>query len=159
VRRDVRLSPPLVLSALNLAVLDGEIAHPMENSARLHVLVVDDEPLIRWSLAETLGDSGHRVSEAADGAGALLLLIEAILPVDVVVLDYRLPDSNDLALLSNIRTAAPRAAVILMTAFGTSAMSDGALALGAYRVVAKPFEVHEMADLVLEAHASAQHGR
>jgi len=136
-----------------------KIAHSVKNPATLHVLVVDDEPLIRWSLTETLSDSGHRVSEAADGAGALRLLNDGISPVDVVVLDYRLPDSNDLVLLSNIRLAAPNAAVILMTAYGTPAMSDAAVRLGAYRVVLKPFEVQEMADLVLEAYASLSHGR
>ena len=43
----------------------------------------------------------------------------------------------------------------MMTAFATPEMSDAALRIGAYRVVPKPFEVHDMADLVLEAHASA----
>ena len=46
--------------------------------------------------------------------------------------------------------------VIMMTAFATPEMADAALRIGAYRVVPKPFEVHEMADLVLEAHAAAR---
>ena len=47
----------------------------------------------------------------------------------------------------------PKTAVIMMTAFGTPEMSDAALRIGAYRVVPKPFEVHDIAALVLEAHA------
>jgi DNA-binding NtrC family response regulator len=118
--------------------------------------VVDDEPLIRWSLAETLGDSGHVVKEAGDGESALRTLAAEPDAFDVVILDYHLPDSHDLALLSAIRHEAPHAAVIMMTAFNTSEMADGAHRIGAYRVVPKPFEVEDMADLVLEAYASGR---
>ena len=116
------------------------------------MLVVDDEPLIRWSLSETLSEGGHLVSEAGDGESALRTLTAGPLPFDVVLLDYHLPDSHDLALLSAIRQMAPHTAVIMMTAFSTPEMADAARRIGAYRVVAKPFEVHDIANLVLEAH-------
>jgi DNA-binding NtrC family response regulator len=122
----------------------------------LHVLVVDDEALIRWSLTETLAEEGHRVEEAGDAATALELLASAE-PFDAVLLDYHLPDSNDLTLLGRIGCLAPEAAVIMMTAFGTPEMIDEALARGAYRVVPKPFDVHDIAPLVLEAHARRVH--
>jgi two-component system response regulator AtoC len=117
------------------------------------VLVVDDEPLIRWSLAETLKQSGHAVVEAGDAASAMRS-VSSEEPFDVVLLDYRLPDSNDLNLLASIRTLAPASVVIMMTAFGTPEVLTGALKLGAYRVIPKPFEVHEVAALVLEAHTA-----
>ena len=118
------------------------------------VLVVDDEPLIRWSLAETLLDCGYEVTEAVDGQTALQVLTNAPTPVDVVVLDYRLPDSNDLELLSAVRRISPRSQVILMTAFGSPEVVSGAQQLGVYRVVHKPFEMHDLAALVQQAHAS-----
>jgi two-component system, NtrC family, response regulator AtoC len=121
-----------------------------KNSPVLRVLVVDDEPLIRWSLAETLMDMGHVVVESGDGASAIRALDEGE-PFDAVVLDYRLPDSNDLNLLATVRRRAPQTAVIMMTAFGTPEVTAGAIDLGAYRVVAKPFEMHDMAALVLQA--------
>ncbi len=123
----------------------------MKNPPRLRVLVVDDEALIRWSLSETLSESGHQVQEAADGAAALRALDEHG-PFDVIVLDYRLPDSNDLHLLASIRRLAPQAAVVMMTAYGTPEVTSGALALGAYRVVPKPFEIRDLAALVTRAH-------
>jgi len=126
----------------------------LENSPRLRVLVVDDEPLIRWSLVETLEQAGHGVVEASDAASAIRA-VTATGPFDVVVLDYRLPDSNDLNLLRAIRKLAPHAAVVMMTAFGAAEISEAAKSLGAYRVMPKPFEVHEMAGLVLEAHTAA----
>jgi DNA-binding NtrC family response regulator len=101
-----------------------------------------------------LTDSGHLVSEAGDGETALRTLMDGDGPFDVVLLDYHLPDSHDLALLSTIRQVAPKTAVVMMTAFSTPEMADAALRIGAYRVVPKPFEVHDIAALVLEAHGS-----
>jgi DNA-binding NtrC family response regulator len=126
----------------------------VNKSSPLRILVVDDESLIRWSLSETLTDSGHVVCEAGDAETALRKLTDGAGPFDVVLLDYHLPDSHDLALLSTIRQVAPKTAVIMMTAFGTPEMSDAALRIGAYRVVPKPFEVHDIAALVLEAHTT-----
>ena len=129
-----------------------------KKSQVLHVLVVDDEPLIRWSLSETLAEMGHAVVEAGDGASAIRALDEGEL-FDAVVLDYRLPDSNDLGLLATIRRRSPRTAVIMMTAFGTPEVTSGAIKLGAYRVVPKPFEMHDMAALVLQATATESRNR
>jgi two-component system response regulator AtoC len=122
-----------------------------KKSAPLRILIIDDEPLIRWSLSETLTDLGHLVTEAGDGAGAIDALGGGRAAVDVVVLDYRLPDSNDLSLLTAIRRLSPQSAVVMMTAYGTPEMTRRAIELGACRVVAKPFEVHEMAELITRA--------
>jgi DNA-binding NtrC family response regulator len=129
-----------------------------KNSAALGVLVVDDELLIRWSLSETLRAAGYDVAEAGDRKSAMGWLREAPLPPDVVFLDYRLPDSDDLGLLADIRKIAPDAQVIMMTAFSTPEIVTGALALGAYRVLQKPFEVHDMPALVGLAHRNGGTG-
>jgi two-component system response regulator AtoC len=121
---------------------------PPPKNPRLRVLVVDDEPLIRWSLSETLVDFGCETVEAADAEGAVQAVVDADKPFDVVVLDLRLPDSSDLGLLTRVRALAPSARVIMMTAFGSSEVVQGALDLGASHVVMKPFEVAEMAQLV-----------
>jgi DNA-binding NtrC family response regulator len=120
----------------------------MSTAARcLRVLVVDDEPLIRWSIAETLGAAGHQVTEAQDAASALRALADAP-DTDLVLLDFRLPDSNDLGLLAEIRRMAPATPVIMMTAFGTPDVTAGALKLGAVKVLNKPFNMHELERLV-----------
>ena len=126
----------------------------MEKSPALRVLVVEDERLIRWSIAETLAHAGHTVIEAEDGATAVRALTAPAEPVDAVLLDYRLPDSNDLTLLANIRRLSPHSPVILMTAYGTPEVTKGALDLGVYRVMSKPFEMHELEELLLQACAS-----
>jgi DNA-binding NtrC family response regulator len=119
------------------------------------VLVVDDEALIRWSLAESLTEAGYTVLEAGDGASAVAQASNGHV-FDAIVLDYRLPDSNDLHLLETIRGLQPKAAVVMMTAFGTPELTSGALRLGAFRVVAKPFDVHEIVDAVAKARESAK---
>jgi DNA-binding NtrC family response regulator len=124
---------------------------PLAERSLRRVLVVDDEPLIRWSMCEILAESGYTACEAVDGASVVERLSDGTRLFDVIVLDFRLPDSNDLHLLEIVRGLAPDSTVIMMTAFGTPEMVDSALRLGAYRVVPKPFDVHDMARLVAEA--------
>ena len=121
------------------------------NSRALRVLVVEDELLIRWAITETLAHAGHIVIEATDGATAVMALKNDGKRVDAVVLDYRLPDSNDLTLLATVRLLSPKSAVVLMTAFGTPEVVKGALDLGVYHVLHKPFEMHDLESLLLEA--------
>jgi two-component system, NtrC family, response regulator AtoC len=128
-------------------------AMTVKNSHPLRVLVVDDEALIRWSLAELFTDVGYDVTEASDGASAVHEAAEGD-AFDAIVLDYRLPDSNDLNLLEQIRQLQPQAAVVMMTAFGTAEITAGALKRGAYQVVSKPFDVHDMVNLVEQAYMS-----
>jgi DNA-binding NtrC family response regulator len=117
---------------------------------RPRVLVVDDEPLIRWSLAEVLSENGYSVVEAGTGRAAIQ---EAGLsdPFNVIVLDLRLPDTDSLSLLARLRELAPRARIIMMTAHGTDEVAEEAHARGAYGFVHKPFEMSVMASLVTEA--------
>ena len=126
----------------------------MPTNTQSRILVVDDELLIRWSLSEALTAAGYAVVEGRDAAEARQAIRDQDHKPDVVVLDYRLPDSNDLGLLTTIRNEVPTVPVILMTAYGTAEVVKGALDLGAYRVVGKPFEVHDMASLVTEALAT-----
>jgi DNA-binding NtrC family response regulator len=119
----------------------------VKNSPMLRVLIVEDEMLIRWSIVETLGRAGFDVVEAENGAAAIQALSNPAEPVDAIVLDLRLPDSNDLSLLKRIRAMSPETPVIMMTAFGTPEVTRGATELGVYEVLHKPFEMH-----ALEAH-------
>jgi DNA-binding NtrC family response regulator len=128
----------------------------VNRTSGLRVLVVEDEPLIRWSITETLARMGHTVMEADDAESAVRTLGELPEPADVVLLDYRLPDSNDLGLLATIRRLAPHSAVVMMTAYGTPDVTRGALELGAYGVVDKPFDMHDLEPILLSAYAATR---
>lgn len=127
----------------------------MQKKSAPSVLVVDDEALIRWSLAEMLGERGYAVTEAGDARMALAAIEKAEEPFDVVLLDYRLPDSADLRLLEKVRHLAPTSQVIMITAHMNPELAQGAVALGAYRVISKPFEVESLAALVNQARQDA----
>lgn len=122
-----------------------------EKLPRPMVLVIDDEPLIRWSLSEALAEHGYAVRQAATGAEARRELEAAGGEPLVVLLDLRLPDVVDLSLLSDIRSRRPDAPVVMMSAHGTDEDARNARRLGAYTFVTKPFDVAEMIDLVGEA--------
>ena len=125
-----------------------------EGTDTARVLVVDDEPLIRWSITEKLEAHGYTSMEAADAQSAIRALESGADKPDVIFLDYRLPDSHDLGLLRAVRALAPDAAVVMMTAFGTPEMFKEAIELGAYRVLSKPFDVMQLPALADSARAA-----
>jgi DNA-binding NtrC family response regulator len=124
----------------------------------LRILVAEDEALLRWSIAELLRRCGHTVVEAASASTVAEAMAAATEPIDVVMLDFRLPDSADLRLLEEVRRRMPRTAVVLMTAYGTPEVVQGALERGAYCVVDKPFDLHDVEPLIRSAYQAA-HGR
>jgi DNA-binding NtrC family response regulator len=115
------------------------------------VLIVDDEPLIRWSVAESLAAAGHHIVEAGTAQEALQRFETPSRPIDVAVLDLRLPDSSDLGLMHRIWQLAPKCRIILMTAHGTAEILDEALRAGVSGVLGKPFDLTRIVGLVGEA--------
>jgi DNA-binding NtrC family response regulator len=112
------------------------------------VLVVDDEQLIRWSLAERLKADGLDVVEAATAQEAL----DRFGPdVDLVLLDYRLPDSDGLRVLKKMKAAQPDVPIILLTAFSSIETAVEAMKHGAYHYANKPFNLEEIALVVAKA--------
>jgi DNA-binding NtrC family response regulator len=122
------------------------------------VLVVDDEPLVRWSCAETLADNGFQAIEVDNGAAAVFAMAKPNGGADIVLLDLMLPDFCDLSLLAVIRRLAPRVPIIVMTAYATPEIVERAQRFGAYRVINKPFEMDELAPLIHDALRAASLG-
>jgi DNA-binding NtrC family response regulator len=118
------------------------------------VLVVDDEALIRWSVAESLEAAGFRVLEAGSAREALEHFGSGNRSSCVVLLDLRLPDSDDLGLLRRIHEIAPACRIILMTAHGTPEILAEALLAGAYGVLGKPFDMTRVVGMVRDAAAA-----
>jgi two-component system, NtrC family, response regulator AtoC len=112
------------------------------------VLVVDDEQLIRWSLAERLKADGLDIVEAGTGQEAL----DRFGPdVDLVLLDYRLPDSDGLRILKKMKAVQPDVPIILLTAFSSIETAVEAMKHGAYHYANKPFNLEEIALVVAKA--------
>ena len=106
------------------------------------ILVVDDEKLIRWSLRERLERERYEVREAVDGRSALAALRQG--DIDLVLLDFRLPDMDGIEILKQVMERRPGPVVILMTAYGSIQSAVEAIRLGAYDYVKKPFNLDEL---------------
>jgi DNA-binding response OmpR family regulator len=96
------------------------------------ILVVDDEPSIRFFYSEVLADNGHNVLEATSGDEAVQLIQSE--PLDLVVLDIKLRSENGLRVLQQIVYYNPRLPVMLLTAY-TSFLDDYTSWLAASYVV------------------------
>jgi len=118
-----------------------------------NILVVDDEALIRWSLKERLTGEGYDVSEAETAQEGLA---QAAKGVDLVLLDYKLPDGDGLTVLQQIKQQTPEALVILMTGFSSVENAVQAMKLGAFHYVNKPFNLDEVMLLVEKALETSQ---
>ncbi|MBI2525189.1 MAG: sigma-54-dependent Fis family transcriptional regulator [Candidatus Rokubacteria bacterium] len=112
------------------------------------VLVVDDDPGVRESLAEILKYECE-VLEAEDGAAGLQILKSR--RVDVVLLDVRLPGESGPAVLPRILALDDSIPVILMTAVPDVRTAVDCIKAGAYEYLVKPFDVDEILLLVRQA--------
>jgi DNA-binding NtrC family response regulator len=117
-------------------------------SSRGTVLVVDDEQAVRASLSAILKASCH-VLEARNGRQALEMLDAH--PVDLVMLDQRMPGEQGLDVLVQIKSIDPTILVVLATAVREVKTAVEALKRGAYDYITKPFEVDDIVLLVHRA--------
>ena len=112
------------------------------------ILIVDDEPLVRWSLKERFSREGYTMLEAGTAAEAIA---QAGASLDLVLLDYRLPDGDGLTVLRRFKELAPDTPVVFMTAFSTVENAVEAMKHGAYHYVNKPFNLDDVAAIVEKA--------
>lgn len=115
----------------------------MEN----RILVVDDDPLLRDFLAETLNRTGYSVSLASTGEEALEKIRKE--DCDIILSDVRMPNMDGMELLKTAKSSLPDAKVVMMTAYGTVQNAVEAMKLGAFDYVMKPFSIDEI-ELVLK---------
>ena len=117
------------------------------------VLVVDDEPLIRWSLVNRLREEGYRTLEAGAAGDAVAQHREG---VDLVLLDFALPDANGLEVLKQIKETDPDTLVIMLTANTEVGTAVAAMKQGAFHYANKPFDLDEVMLLVEKALETTQ---
>jgi DNA-binding NtrC family response regulator len=121
---------------------------------RTTVLVVDDELLIRKSLAKVLRARSYSVELASTGAEGLEKVSDT--RPHVMILDMRLPDTNGLSVLRKVRHIDPLVQVIVITAFGDVQTAVDAMKLGACDFMRKPYE---MEDIALAVESAARNHR
>jgi two-component system response regulator AtoC len=112
-------------------------------TARPTVLVADDDPVARDLLVEVLTREGYGVRAAAGGEECVRLA-EAE-PVDLALLDLRMPDLDGVQVMERLRAIQPGVPVVILTAFATMETAIAAIRAGAYDYLSKPFRMDEIA--------------
>lgn len=109
---------------------------------KVRVLIVEDEKLIRWSLRQKLETHQYSVKGVENGELAFAELDAGIF--DLILLDYKLPDTTGLDILRKIRETDQDVVVIMMTAHSSIESAVDAIKLGAYDYITKPFDMDEL---------------
>lgn len=112
----------------------------------MKIFVVDDERIIRVTLADDLRDAGHQVIEFANANAAMIHLKEV--EPDIVITDLKMPGLSGIEFLEKLKEYNKDIAVILMTAFSTVNTAVEAMKLGAYDYVRKPFDNNKLLIIV-----------
>jgi len=113
------------------------------------VLVIDDDPKVRSVVARVVEMEGHEVVEAENGKVALRRFTGD--PADLVITDIYMPEMDGIELLMRIREAFPEARLVAMSGGGAIAAEHllrAAKALGAVKVLQKPFELDAIRELL-----------
>jgi DNA-binding NtrC family response regulator len=103
-----------------------------------HILVVDDEAVVRRFTSRVLQDAGYVIATAADGADALEQLEREAPAIDAVVSDIVMPRMNGVQLMERLSRSHPTLPVILMSGYATAQLADRGIAAPC-SVLKKPF--------------------
>jgi DNA-binding NtrC family response regulator len=115
----------------------------------LSILVVDDETIVRASLADWFREEGYRVDAVESGAEALRRV--AASRYDIALVDVKMPKMDGLELQARLTAADPDLTVVIMTAYASVETAVRALKAGAYDYIVKPFDPDELTHLIQRA--------
>ena len=110
------------------------------------ILIIDDEIIMRESLAGWLERDGHEVASAASGEEALEILKDS--RFDILLLDIKMEGMSGLEVLKRVKEDDPDVAVVMITAFGSISTAIDAMKNGAYDYLLKPFDPDALGVLI-----------
>ena len=103
---------------------------------RANILIVDDEEVVRHSQLRILADVKCNATVAWNGVEALQVMEQH--PIDVVLLDLRMPGLDGMSVLKTIKERWPESEVVIITGYPSIEAAKEAVRLGAYNYMAKP---------------------
>jgi DNA-binding NtrC family response regulator len=119
-----------------------------------HICVIDDQEVMRESVAQTLLRADHEVTAFADSKRALAAILKA--DYDVIVTDLKMPGLDGIEIVKSVRDAQCDIPIIIMTAFATVPRAVQAIRFGAYDFIQKPFDGD---NLIMQIERALQHRR
>jgi DNA-binding NtrC family response regulator len=122
------------------AALDGA-------TPTLRLLVVDDDDSLRKACCEIASGMGF-VPLSASSVPEALAVLKQQQPIDLLLLDLKLPGGGGLSLLGQVKTLYPKTGVVVMTAFATVSSAVEAMRIGAGDYLTKPFALDELANVL-----------
>jgi two-component system cell cycle sensor histidine kinase/response regulator CckA len=136
--------------SVTLPIVERRTEHRGGTLQRGRLLVVDDEPSVRRTLASFLARRGYKVDTAQDGEEAVTRFEEALReqPYEVVVMDLMLPKRDGAQAIREIRARAPKAEVVVLTGVTTTEAVREALEAGARFSFSKPANFAELLNVV-----------
>lgn len=126
----------------------------MKDNSKIHILLVDDEKLVRSVMADMLNKNGILVTEASSGNKAMGLFAGRLF--DAVLLDMIMPDMDGIATLKELKKINPDVPIIIVTGYGNVATAVEAIKLGAYDYVEKPVDENR---IILTIHRATEKKR
>jgi CheY-like chemotaxis protein len=115
----------------------------------MRILVVDDEPLILQLCVKVLGRMGHEVDGAQEGETALQKVAAG--PVDLLVVDYKMPGINGFEVMRRARALNRDLKIVLITGHGTREVVGEAIDGGVNGILVKPFTPDELTQTITAA--------
>lgn len=115
------------------------------------VLVVEDEPAVRWTVTRALQRFGYRVLEAEDGETAIEIAGRADVRVDLLFTDVSLPDSVGPEVADRVAQLQPRARILFTSGFSDEEVSARLSGTPDVRIIEKPFRIDQLLRAVRDA--------
>ncbi len=109
---------------------------------KFHILIIEDEPLMRISIADALKHEGYQVTDTNSGNEGLRLVQGG--NYDAIITDLRLPGIDGMNILKASKQYSPSTQVIMITAYATVSTAIEAMKEGAYDYLTKPFSMEEL---------------
>jgi DNA-binding NtrC family response regulator len=134
----------------NGKTLSGKSRVDVYDPKKIDLLLVDDDPDFRGSVARRFLRRGYQVQEASSGPEALTFCERR--QYDVVILDLVMPGVSGIEVLEKLKAAHSECEVIMLTGQGTIETAVQAMKLGAYDFLTKPFQLTELEVLIEKAY-------
>jgi diguanylate cyclase (GGDEF)-like protein len=125
------------------------VLSPLESEAKAEILVVDDDPMVRDVVVESIKEMGYEVDVCGDGAEALEMNENKAF--DLIVTDMRLPGLDGLSLIRRLKTGTADTDVIVITGYGTIENAVECMKAGALEYLIKPFTIDQIQVAVRKA--------